>query len=377
MATVADIVPETEKLQCKLCGLQYAPSAGRQHGRVFRCAVCDSAERTVRRNLGEESPLNEWEKSDCEQFFQRLRKEKEKDPQGKLLWQTVRANMVTTLCEKAMSRFESTCEVSALPLSVYLKKGWTKEVIEAQPSEYSEQYGCEVFKVPVQKLKWQETFERERAKILRKEQECAQRKKNRKAKGQDDDDDMDVPYQASAKESDKKSNKEEKDAEKKAAREEKKMLQNNEKVAALATKSVGPLTAAASTVAKVLEKAEDHRAVIDPGVMTTAQEILDKLEPWSVAAREALNRHDANKKSPAESCLPIAALPFAADDVKTVLKQNTETVKALRAALPKRAPRPKAEAAPGKENTSATANAAEADDADGPKLKRRRVKSQP
>ena len=72
----------------------------------------------------------------------------------------------------------------------------------------------------------------------------------------------------------------------------------------------------------------------------------------------------------------VKSWPFAADDVKTVLKQNTETVKALRAALPKRAPRPKAEAAPGKENTSATANAAEAD-ADGPKLKRRRVKSQP
>ena len=87
----------------------------------------------MRRNLGEESPLNEWEKSDCEQFFQRLRKEKEKDPQGKLLWQTVRANMVTTLCEKAMSRFESTCEVSALPLSVYLKKVGPKKSLKLSP----------------------------------------------------------------------------------------------------------------------------------------------------------------------------------------------------------------------------------------------------
>eukprot|EP00435_Cladocopium_sp_Y103_P027414 s3051_g6.t1 len=174
----------------------------------------------------------------------------------------------------------------------------------------------------------------------------------------------------------KKSGKEEKDAEKKAAREEKKMLQSNEKVAALAAKSVGPLTAAASSISKIMAKAEAHREVIDPGVMTTAEEMLGKLEPWSVAAREAMNRHDANKKGAPDACVPITALPFASDDVKTILKQNTETVKALRAALPKRAPRPKAKAAADKENEAKTANAAEACEADAPKPKRRRIKSQ-
>ena len=51
-----------------------------------------------------------------------MQQEKEQSG-GKLLWKRVRATMLNTLCERALARFESTCEVIPLPLSVWLARG--------------------------------------------------------------------------------------------------------------------------------------------------------------------------------------------------------------------------------------------------------------
>ena len=358
-------VPAT--LVCKLCGLRYDPSAGRIHGRTFKCTPCDSAERNVRRNLGEQNPLNEWENSECEAFFKRLHAAKSKDPQGRLMWTTVRANMLTTICERAISKFSSICDVVALPLSVWLKKGWEESVIKQQPSEESEEYGCTVYKLPIKKLRWKETYEKEEAKLLQKERECAQKKQAKGKKGaKADDDEMDVPMavQDQGKKSEAKA---EENAEKQAAKERKKMLQSNDKIANLAGRAIGPLTAAATTLTKLMEKAEPHRDSMEPGVLTCAQEVLDKVAPWSTAAREAMNQQDGNKNGSPEACVALESLPFSGEDFKVAMKTNAETVKALRAAIPKRAAA-KSKAKEIKEDMNDK-------DAQEPKPKRRRVKS--
>ena len=277
---MAEVPPEvTVTMVCKLCGLKYDPSAGRIHGRTFKCTPCDTAERNVRRNLGDHNPLNEWEQSESEAFFKRLHGAKAKDPQGRLMWTTVRANMLTTLCERAISKFSSICDVVALPLSVWLKKGWEESVIRQQPSEESEEYGCTVYKLPIKKLRWQETYEKEEAKLLQKEKECTQKKqaKGKKNAG-DNDDTMDVPLalQDGSKKSDAKAAE---NAEKQAAKERKKMLQSNDKISSLAGRAVGPLTSATTNLTKLMDKAEPHRESIEPGVLTCAQDVLAKVAP--------------------------------------------------------------------------------------------------
>ena len=368
MAEVPAAVPAGPvTMVCKLCGLKYDPSAGRMHGRTFKCTPCDSAERNVRRNLGEHKPLNEWENSECEAFFKRLHAAKAKDPQGRLMWTTVRANMLTTLCEQDISKFSSICDVVSLPLSVWLKKGWEESVIRQQPSEESEEYGCTVYKLPSKKLRWKETFETEEAKLLQKEKECAQKKqaKGKKNAGADADE-LDVPMAAQG-EGKKSEAKAEENDEKQAARERKKMLQSNEKIANLAARAVGPLTAAATSLTKLMEKAEPHRESIEPGVFTCAEDVLAKVAPWSTAAREAMNQQDVNKNGSPEACVALEPLPFSGEEMKLAMKTNAEAAKALRAAIPKRA----AAKSKAKENTQDDG----AKNAEEPKPKRRRAKS--
>ena len=350
MAQVPAAVPAGPvTMVCKLCGLKYDPSAGRMHGRTFKCTPCDSAERNVRRNLGEHKPLNEWENSECEAFFKRLHAAKAKDPQGRLMWTTVRANMLTTLCEQDISKFSSICDVVSLPLSVWLKKGWEESVIRQQPSEESEEYGCTVYKLPSKKLRWKETFETEEAKLLQKEKECAQKKqaKGKKNAGADADE-LDVPMAAQGE----------------GKKSEAKAEENDEKQAA---REVGPLTAAATSLTKLMEKAEPHRESIEPGVFTCAEDVLAKVAPWSTAAREAMNQQDVNKNGSPEACVALESLPFSGEEMKLAMKTNAEAAKALRAAIPKRA----AAKSKAKENTQDDG----AKNAEEPKPKRRRAKS--
>ena len=92
-----------------------------------------------------------------------------------------------------------------------------------------------------------------------------------------------------------------------------------------------------------------------------------KVAPWSTAAREAMNQQDGNKTGSPEACVALESLPFSGEDFKVAMKTNAETVKALRAAIPKRAAA-KSKAKEIKEDMNDK-------DAQEPKAKRRRVKS--
>lgn len=48
---------QVQRLTCTLCNLSYAPDKGRVHGRKFQCVPCASADRLLRRGLGDRTEL--------------------------------------------------------------------------------------------------------------------------------------------------------------------------------------------------------------------------------------------------------------------------------------------------------------------------------
>lgn len=107
---------------CRLCAHAYATDAGRMHGQFFKCWPCLNAEQTIRRNFGDTQDLQGWKQEECQSFYQRLQQQTEQSG-GKLLWKTVRATMRNTLCERALARFASTCEVT--PAIVCMAGAWS------------------------------------------------------------------------------------------------------------------------------------------------------------------------------------------------------------------------------------------------------------
>ena len=322
---------------CRLCAHVYALDAGRMHGQCFKCWQCLNAEQTIRRNLGDTQDLQGWNQEECQSFYQRLQQQKEQSG-GKLLWKTVRATMLNTLCERALARFESTCEVTPLPLSVWLARGWDKETVEGQPNEYSTEYGCQVYKVPIRSLRWSEVFEREESKLLNREKEATQKRTGKQST--DASAGVDVPLQENKGNGSAKTAAQEAKAEAAALR---KSLATNGKVAALAVRTFGPLSSAETSVTKAMVKVEAHKENVPEGVVTCGQDTQGKLRAWIAAARAAIDQAERNKGL--DTPVPLAALPYTAEDMKIQLKVVQEFHKAVRSSLPKRAPKAKKDAA--------------------------------
>ena len=336
--------------RCAFCGLLYPPEGGRQHGKAFRCAQCLSAERTIRRHLGSSSDLQEFSPGEATDFFKRL--VQNKPSAGNLQWHTIRASLIKKLTEKKITSHELSVETEELP-SVLLQRGWQEEVVRRFPSFASDQYGCELFKVPVKKQTWAEIFQTVEEKILEREREAT---KKRGAKAAD----LDVPEAGpSGETSDKKEARQQANAEKKKA-------SSNQKIATLAAKSLGCLTSTETALTKVIVKGETVTEA-DAAALTLCKDSLATVKSWGEACRTAVNLQDQNKHRPeGESHVELPSLPFDGTDLKVLLKQAQEGQKALRESFPK----PKAKG-------KAAAKAASAPEADGDAAapKRRRVKA--
>ena len=313
---------------CKACGYKYSLSAGRVHGRHFLCQGCHNVQNTIRRNLGD------TEADDSMAFFRSLRDAQKSSDCGSLSWKRIRAGMISRLTEEHISKFSTTVAVQELPLSVYTVQGWAEEVIKKFPCEYSDAYGCEVYKVPVRTLSWQEAFQKVESRILEKERLASQKKR----KNQDD---LDVPQ---AEQSEAKSAKADAKAAKQEAATTKKTLQQNERLASTAAKALGPLTSVETSLQKCVakaEEAEDH----DAAALEMCKENLAKAMKWRESAREAVNRQQVlraseEQKEKAESLTP---LPFDGEELKIFQKQSCEAAKALKQSVPKKAAKAKAE----------------------------------
>lgn len=137
-------------LVCKLCGYAYAEAEGRLHGRQFTCEQCGTADRTLRRNLGETADMQQWTEDEVFTFYRNLRKQRE-EGNGRLQWTTIRSCMLNTLTQKAVTRWETSLTCESLPMSVWQNQGWEPEVVKLQPCEWSDAYQCWTYRAPKKK----------------------------------------------------------------------------------------------------------------------------------------------------------------------------------------------------------------------------------
>ena len=338
---------------CKACGYKYPLSAGRVHGRHFLCQGCHNVQNTIRRNLGDTEDVQNFAPDASVAFFRSLR-DAQKATDGSLTWKTVRAGMLSRLTEEHISKFSSTVAVEELPLSVYTVRGWPEDVIKNFPCEHSAEYGCDVYRVPVRTLSWQEAYQTVESRILEKERHASQKKR----KNQEDLELPADPSSVPAAKADAKSAKQE-------AAASRKVLRQNERTASVAARALGPLTGTEASLQKCIEKAEAAQEK-DAAALAMCKENLAKATTWRESAREAVNRQQLLRVSEEQrdTAEPLPKLPFDGEELKIFLKQNVEAQKALKQSMPKKAAKPKAE--PKK-------RAAEAGDAEKPKRARGKV----
>ena len=275
---------EPEKT-CKLCSLKYPVAEGRVHGRFFTCITCASADRALRRNLGSQgSGLDSFSTDESCRFFRSVHRKKQENLGGRLLWTTLRATLVTSLTERRMHTHKTTLRGKQLPLSVWIQQGWPREVVEAQPNEWSEAYQCQVYCVNVKELSWQEEFNRIEQQILQHEQEITQNRKGKKKKAEDGNDaeenasdqgEMDLP----ATEAEKKSK--EKNPEAAAKKERAK----NVGIANRAAKAVGPLQQALTTLSQLEQRLAKSNVTVEADLAATCRNVVGQLSGWTEAAR--------------------------------------------------------------------------------------------
>ena len=318
---------------CKACGYRYPLSAGRVHGRHFLCQGCHNVQNTIRRNLGDTEDVQNFSAEDSVAFFRSLR-DAQKTDGGSLTWKTIRAGMLSRLTEEHISKFSATVSLQELPLSVYTVQGWPEEVIKKFPCEYSAEYGCDIYKVPVRTLSWEEAYQKVEARILEKERLASQKKRK-------NEEGLDVP---AVPEGDDKGAKSEAKAARQEAAATKKTLQKNDRVASAAAKALGPLTSLETSLQKCISKGEEAEEK-DAAALAMCKEQFAKANSWREAAREAVNRQQVlrGKEDQQEKAEALAPLPFDGEEIKCFLKQSHEAQKALKQSFPKKAAKAKAE----------------------------------
>eukprot|EP00438_Fugacium_kawagutii_P030700 Skav213054 [mRNA] locus=scaffold364:146086:147168:- [translate_table: standard] len=320
---------------CKLCGLQYETSAGRLHGLSFKCKLCDTSERTIRRNLGTNNGLQSFTVSETHTFFRTLHEEKKKCASARLQWHTVRASLVTSMTTKSITSFRAEVKGKYLPLCVWKAQGWEEETVLNCPKEWSEELKTDTYLVPIKVLSWAEQHEQHMTKVLQQEQEITKKRGGRKGPDSEDGD-LDVPDAQ-------KEGKTKEPSAKSLAAARKRLFTQGQAIGSKAAKALGPLRQAVTSLERVWGKAQPHKAELPEGLVTVVEETLPKLQSWTAAARRSLEAAESCKTIPEDAELTeVPQLPFAPEDLKASVKQAAEVQKAVRDSLPKKEPKAKA-----------------------------------
>ena len=326
---------EVRLAKCKLCGLNQPQTEGRVHG-SFKCYVCLNIEQTMRRNLGTTMDMKEWSQEDLEDFFRKVAS----GENGRISWRTIKANLVKTLTERSLSRHTASVTCEKLPLSVYVTRGWSEATVKHFPTEWSEAYGEQVYKVPIEGDSWQEVKEEVEERVLQLERTAAARGKAKK-----DMADLDLPRPEPA------SGADAKEAKAQAA-QEKKVSATNDRIVALASKALGSLVQAETSGTKLLARAS-KAGTKDESAQELLAKTVSELQDWAAKCRLAVNQQENNKNLPEGSeQKPLDTLPFDHAALKVKLQTFAASSKSLRDSLPK--PQPKAkEASEGTKKTKA------------------------
>ena len=327
---------ESGKHPCKSCGQLFTESDGRRRGWIFQCNICASAEKQLRRHVGEiPEEMKGMSAEETQGFFRGLHQERQRmqaSSSKQLGWNTVRAGLVSSLTTKQIRTYRQEVEGKFLPTSVWVAQGWDEALVLKQNKEWSEALGCDTYQIPVKTLSWSDTYEKTEARVLEHERAAAQTKKGKAHK--DGEDPLDVPAAAPAK------GQQDQDDQKREA-SAKKVTRESLKQNALAAKCMQGLTASVMCLEKLepkLEKLKSEEGYED--LKKTLCDTKGKVMLWSAAARRTLQDHEAGKGAAAPEALE--PLPFTQADVKTTSSQVQFLQKSVRQMTPKPAPKQKA-----------------------------------
>ena len=301
---MADQVANTRT--CKFCNCQYDLAQGRQHGRVFSCTTCASADRVLRQNLGAKGGnLDSFSGEESSKFFRDIHRKKAESPNKRLSWTSLRAMLVSALTQRRIASFKSTLTGKELPLNVWLAKGWPEATVLASQNFWSEKHQCQLYVVDVKETRWSEEFQRVESEVLQHESEAARvrngkTKKRKSADGQADnpssEGEMDLPAAKQGEEE-----KENKNPDKLR----KKVVRQNVSLSNRAAKALGPISSSWTSVANLHEKVEKAGVAVPAGVADLYQRTTEKFRSWSEAARAAVNMYESSKQMAAEDVQPL------------------------------------------------------------------------
>ena len=125
---MASPAAEATGLPCKLCcRVLPAGSSGRLHGKHWTCRHCLNMESLLHRHLG---PSNQqgWSVESKADFFKKAATEHLKT--GSHTWETVRTWVIEAQTVRETSEQCNQVKSKALPLTVWLQKGYAKEDVE-------------------------------------------------------------------------------------------------------------------------------------------------------------------------------------------------------------------------------------------------------
>ncbi len=346
-------VPAEATRYCRLCGLMRPAANCRLHGSAWECTQCESALRSIRRNLGEQPPeMQSFTPKETHDFFREIARLKGNDK--RIQWTTVRSCLITCMTTKAVTVFKTELVGKFLPVSVWVSQGWSSELVERCPCEWNDTLQAYTYMVPVKTVSWTSAHERITERTLKQEQDAADKQKKGKGKKRkergakeepgSEDYDLDLPQAAGSGEKTAGTEKKSQKAAKRTARE-------NEKKAACAAAALPVLQRASTCLQKLLEKVPLES--LSGELQQTVQEQQLKLKTWSQTARSTLQLQE-DRKADSEEALP--ELGFDSATVKLLDAQVRETVKGLKPAPKAKAAKSEAtakegEAKPGKRKT--------------------------
>ena len=323
-------------LTCKLCCRTLPSTApGRVKGKTWTCRHCLTLETLLYRHLGS-SEAQGWSVDARNDFF---RRSTSLEVAG-LNWATVKTLIVECQATRFIKEQSNQVTAKSLPLSVWVRKGWTEEAVKQDPSEEDPHQGT-LYAVPVKSTTMKEARQLVEEQLQQKEKEVlANKKKGKRAAKDEDTEEQEwdvVPHKpaasgegptakkaktgtpsAAAKEK----------AEKSALRAASQANKANEAMALLAAKSTGVLSKLLKSSQALQQQAQ--KANLDlPEALKSLEEAMERGNVWNKACVDALPLATAAKGTGAR----LADLPFSGKDLQDYTKATAEVQKEIRIAL--------------------------------------------
>ena len=270
----SQLVAAQVKKPCQFCGVESPISSGRTRGSWFACQSCETVNKALRRGFGQlPSELQTFSTQDTESFYREMHKKRQAASNGRLTWETIKATVTTSLCEKEIQEHKQKVKGKYLPEEVWVKKGWSKDTIHQADSEWNEKLKVRTYRVDVKELSWSDVFQQVTQRLLVLEEAVKAKGKGKQAK------ELGLPGGSAQ-------------AQDPAEAEDKARSRHNQKVLGEARKTLPSLTQAACTLQAALETLSQLPQGSQEGLETAVKELLGQVESDKRLCEEVMCRSD-------------------------------------------------------------------------------------